>query len=57
MPFSLSTRANIGELRYTERGALTREGLSSFVYSILIQVLTLKLRRSGDLTVVAATLS
>ena len=31
VPFSLSTRANIGELRYTERGALTREGLSSFV--------------------------
>ena len=28
---SRSTKANIGELHYTERGALTRRGLSNLV--------------------------
>ena len=41
----------------TERGTLTREGLSNFVWSVLTQVLTLQLRRSVDLMVVLATLS
>ena len=48
---------NIGELRHTERGALTREDLSNLFLSVLTQVLTLQLRRSVDLTIVAATLS
>ena len=48
---------NIGELRHTEKGALTREGLSNLFLSVLTQVLTLQLRRSVDLTIVAATLS
>ena len=30
-PFSRSTRANIGELHYTKRGTLTREGLTNLV--------------------------
>ena len=37
-------------------GAVTRVGLSNLVYSVLTQVVTLQLRRSVDLTVVAATL-
>ena len=52
-----NTRVNIGKLHYTERVALTREGLSSLVLSALTQVLTLQLRKSVDVTVVAATLS
>ena len=42
---------------YTERGALTREGLSDLVLSVFTQVLTLCLRRSVDLTALAGTLS
>ena len=56
-PFSLSTRANIDELHYTKRLALTREGLSNLAYSMLIQILTLRLRISANLTVKTATLS
>ena len=56
-PFSLSTRANIDELHYTERVALTREGLSNLVCSVLTQILTLWLRRSDSLTVKTVTLS
>ena len=56
-PFSRSTRANISELHYTERGDLTREDLSNLVLSVLTQVLTLQLRRSIELMVVAVELS
>ena len=49
--------ANIqADCHYTERGALTREGLSNHVKSVLIQVLTW-LRRSVGLTALPATLS
>ena len=42
---------------YTEWSALTRDGPSNFVKSVLTQVLRLQCRRSVDLTIVAATLS
>ena len=44
-------------MHYTERVALTGDGLSNFVYSVLTQVLKFQLRISVELTVVAATLS
>ena len=49
-------RQILSKFHYTERGALTREGLSNLVESVLSQVLTLLLRRSVNLTVAAATL-
>ena len=47
----------LSNYHYTERGASTIEGLSNLVLSVLTQVLTLQLRRSVILTVVAATRS
>ena len=45
------------DCHYIERGSLTREGLPNFVKSVMTQDLTLWLRRSVDLTALAATLS
>ena len=44
------------DCHYTERGALTREGLSNLIQSVLTQVLTW-FRRSVGLSALAATLS
>ena len=56
-PFSRSTSASICELHYTERGGLTTDSLSNLVESVLTQVMTQQLRKSVDMTVVAATVS
>ena len=54
---SQSELPHINGFHYTERGALTREGLSNLVQSVLTQFLTLWLKRSVGMTALAATLS